>query len=104
MGDELKPTVVLTQDQIDFFKREGYLLLDAIVPPAEVERMRDVYDKLFERKAGREQGEFFDLGGTDEEGKAAVLPQMMNPSRYAPEIAIGQFRVARAEKAQAKAG
>jgi ectoine hydroxylase-related dioxygenase (phytanoyl-CoA dioxygenase family) len=93
MGDTLQPTVVLTRDQIEFFKREGYLLLDAIVPPAEVERMRDIYDKLFERKAGREQGEFFDLGGTDEEGKAAVLPQMMNPSRYAPEIAVGQFRL-----------
>jgi ectoine hydroxylase-related dioxygenase (phytanoyl-CoA dioxygenase family) len=87
------PTVVLTKDQIQFFHREGYLVLDSIVPPEEVERMREIYDKLFANKAGRAQGEFFDLGGTDEKGKQEALPQMMNPSRYAPEIAVGQFRV-----------
>jgi ectoine hydroxylase-related dioxygenase (phytanoyl-CoA dioxygenase family) len=92
MDTDLKPTVTLTKEQIDFFNREGYLVLDSIVPLDEVERMRAIYDRLFESKAGRAQGEFFDLGGTDEEGKAAQLPQMMNPSRYAPEIAVGQFR------------
>jgi ectoine hydroxylase-related dioxygenase (phytanoyl-CoA dioxygenase family) len=87
------PIVQLSKDQIDFFHREGYLVLDQLVSPSEVDRMREIYDRLFDRKAGRELGEFYDLGGTDDEGKPFVLPQMMNPSRYAPEIATGQFRL-----------
>ena len=86
-------TVQLSKEQIAFFHREGYLVLDQLVPAEEVDRMRVIYDRLFDRKAGRELGEYYDLGGTDEEGKAPVLPQMMNPSRYAPEIAVGQFRL-----------
>src|ERR1700722_15222627 len=93
MDAELKTTVVLTQDQIDFFHREGYLLLDSIAPLDEVERMRTVYDKLFASQAGRATGEFFDLGGTDDDDKAPALPRMITRSRYAPEIAVGQFRV-----------
>ena len=64
-----------------------------ITTPAEVEWLRGVYDALFERRAGREDGRQFDLGGTDEEGKAAVLPQILDPARYAPELNTGLFRV-----------
>lgn len=87
------PTVVLTQDQIDFYHREGYLSLEAITTQEEVDRLREIYDRLFERRAGRETGDQFDLAGTDEEGKEASLPQILNPSRYAPELLEGQFRI-----------
>ena len=85
-------TITLTQDQIDFYHREGYLSLDAITTQEEVAWMRGVYDRLFASRAGREVGDQFDLGGTDEEGKEAVLPQILGPSRYAPELAEGLFR------------
>jgi len=55
--------------------------------------MREVYDRLFAERAGREEGNQFDLGGDDEEGKAAVLPQILNPARYAPELKEGLYRV-----------
>jgi ectoine hydroxylase-related dioxygenase (phytanoyl-CoA dioxygenase family) len=87
-----QPTVQLTPEQIEFYHREGYLVLPSISTPEEIERMRKIYDRLFETRAGREEGNQFDLGGTDEEGKTAVLPQILNPTKYAPELAEGLFR------------
>jgi ectoine hydroxylase-related dioxygenase (phytanoyl-CoA dioxygenase family) len=89
----IKPTVTLRSDQIEFYCREGYLVVDQISTPEEIDRLRAIYDRLFETRAGRASGDQFDLGGTDEEGKQAVLPQILNPVKYAPELAEGQFRV-----------
>jgi ectoine hydroxylase-related dioxygenase (phytanoyl-CoA dioxygenase family) len=88
-----EPTVVLTQEQIDFYHREGYLVLDAITTPQEVAWLREIYDRLFAMQAGREAGDQFDLAGTDEEGRAAALPQILGPSKYAPELKEGLYRV-----------
>src|SRR5438876_9660489 len=88
-----EPTVVLTSEQIDFFHREGYLVLDQIMPPDEVQWLRGIYDRLFAQRAARDEGNQFDLGGSDEEGKEALLPQILNPGKYAPEMNEGQFRV-----------
>ncbi len=81
-----EPTITLTQEQIDFYHREGYLALDAITTPEEIAFMLDIYDRLFEQKAGREEGNQFDLAGTDEDGKEQSLPQIIMPSKYAPEL------------------
>lgn len=85
-------TITLTPDQISFYHREGYLVLPPITTPEEIEWLRGIYDRLFEARAGRDRGDQFDLGGTDEEGKQATLPQILNPARYAPELKEGLFR------------
>ena len=90
---ELSPTIELTHEQIEFYHREGYLALPAITTQEEVAWLRGIYDRLFETKAGREEGNQFDLAGTDEEGKEAALPQILMPSKYAPELKDGLFRV-----------
>lgn len=87
-----QPTLSLTEEQIAFFQREGYLSLPTITTPEEVERVREIYDHLFEIRAGREEGDQFDLAGVDEEGKQATLPQILNPSKYAPELAEALYR------------
>lgn len=89
----MQPTIILTSKQIDFYHREGYLVLDAITTPEEVEWIRGIYDRLFEQRVGRDVGDQFDLGGTDEDDNPAVLPQILGPSKYAPELKEGQFRV-----------
>jgi hypothetical protein len=81
----------LTDDQIAFYRREGYLTLPAITTPEEIGWMIGVYDRLFAERAGRENGDQYDLGGTDEEGKPALLPQIAEPSRYAPELKESLF-------------
>ncbi len=88
-----EPTIRLTEEQIDFYHREGFLTLPAITTADEVQWLRGIYDRLFENRAGRDRGDQFDLGGADEDGKTAVLPQILGPSNYEPELKQGLFRV-----------
>ncbi len=82
-----QPTISLTQDQIEFFQREGYLAIGPISEEVELAWMREKYDQMFSRRSGRNLGDQFDLAGTDEEGKEQALPQILNPEKYAPEFA-----------------
>lgn len=79
-------TIQLTQEQIDFYRTEGYLTLPAITTQEELETIREIYDRLFDERMGRDDGNQFDLAGADEEGETAKLPQILGPSRYAPEL------------------
>jgi ectoine hydroxylase-related dioxygenase (phytanoyl-CoA dioxygenase family) len=79
-------TIELTHEQIAFYQREGYLVLPSITTAEELARLREIYDRLFAERAGRAEGNQFDLAGADEEDKLATLPQILGPSRYAPEL------------------
>jgi hypothetical protein len=46
---------------------------------------------MFAERSGRESGDQFDLAGSDEEGKEAALPQILNPAKYAPELTEGKY-------------
>ncbi len=81
---------VLSAEQIASFHESGYLAVDALVSPDEVEKMRGLYDRLFANQTGREAGDHFDLAGDDEAGAPAKLQQMLNPSRYEPAFAALQ--------------
>ena len=81
-----EPNVVLTEEQINFFWTNGFLTVDQISSPEEIEIMRAAYDTIFAQRAGREEGNQFDLAGTDEDGKQESLPQILNPGKYAPEL------------------
>ena len=87
-----QPNVVLSESQVAQFHRDGFLALPQISNPAEIAMMRAAYDTIFQRKAGRETGEQFDLAGTDEDGKEAALPQILSPEKFAPEIWDTQAR------------
>lgn len=81
------PNLKLTPEQIEFFHREGYLALPAITTPEEVAQLCGIYDHLFEIKAGRDQGDHLDLTShDDDETQEPTLPQIMNPSKYAPAL------------------
>jgi len=79
-------SALITPRQVEFFHENGYLALDSITSVDEVAWIRGIYDHLFSIRAGREEGNQFDLAGTDEEGKEAALPQILDPSKYAPEL------------------
>ncbi len=82
-----EPTLALNPEQIQTFQRAGYLVLPSLTSAEEVERLQGIYDHLFQIKAGRDQGDHLDLVTTDEDDQAPVLPQIMNLSKYAPELA-----------------
>lgn len=84
----------LSDEQIRDFRANGFVRLDRITCEEEVERLRAIFDRLFETAAGREKGSHFDLAGTDEEGARPVLPQIVNPVEFAPELAETEFRAA----------
>lgn len=86
------PKTDLVPEEIAFYHREGYLVVECITTPAEVDLIRRLYDLLFEARAGREEGNQFDLAGADEEGTRAALPQILSPSRYAPELLDTTYR------------
>lgn len=81
-----QPTFQLTPEQIAFFNDQGYLSIPHLTTPEDTATLRESYDRIFSQRAGREEGNQFDLAGTDEEGKEAALPQILNPAKYAPEM------------------
>ena len=86
-------TLVLTEEQIRFYKENGYLRLEQISPPEEVEYLRDVYDRLFAEKVGRREGAYFDAVSADEDDeKPQTSPQIINPVHFAPELKKTIFR------------
>ncbi len=87
------PTVQLTPAQIDFFHHEGYLVLLPITTPDELARLRKIYDRLFAERAGRADGNQFDLAGADGDDEVAALPQILGPARYAPELNDFLFKI-----------
>ena len=76
----------LTEDQIAQYRMEGFLALPSLTDAREVAALCAIYDALFARRAGRELGEHFDLAGNDDEAAEPVLPQILWPSRHAPEL------------------
>lgn len=76
----------LATEQIVSYHVQGFLTLERVMSAGEIEDMKVIYDGLFAREAGRDSGDHFDLGGSDEEGAAPKLPQILDVSRYAPEI------------------
>ena len=46
-------SVKVSDEQRDFYLREGYLVIDQISTPDELQRLREIYDRLFSERAGR---------------------------------------------------
>jgi ectoine hydroxylase-related dioxygenase (phytanoyl-CoA dioxygenase family) len=89
----IKPTFALSEEQIQFFKENGYLQLEEISPPGEVMFLKCVYDRLFAEKAGHRQGAYFDAVSTDENNnKPQTSPQIIDPVLFAPELKKTVFR------------
>jgi len=90
----------LAADQVARFHEEGYVVLDRVASDEEVQRMREIFGRLFTSQAGRDRGSQFDLAGTDEDGRAPVLPQIVSPVEFAPELGEMEFRTTALEIAR----
>lgn len=77
-------TIVLTDDQIASFHREGFLSLPSITTAQEIEWLRCVYHKLFETRAGWKDGNYLDFASHDD--ALVRIPQILMPSIYEPAL------------------
>lgn len=82
---------MITADQVERFHRDGFLSVPRLADADEVARLRAAYDRIFAERAGRAEGNQFDLAGADGEGEEAKLPQILDPAKYAPELAEGAY-------------
>lgn len=76
----------LQPEQIEFFNRNGYLIVDQIISADEVTQYRDIYDNFLNGKidAGKNRS---DLGvGLGESKKVENITQIMWPSDFVPEV------------------
>jgi ectoine hydroxylase-related dioxygenase (phytanoyl-CoA dioxygenase family) len=84
-------SLALSELQCAWFREHGFLALDRITSPDEVDRLRTIFERLFEHRAGRDRGLQYDMAGTDEDDKPAGLPQIMCPSKLEPELLKTEF-------------
>ena len=84
----------LTDVQVTSFRRDGFLRIDALTDDAELDVLLGLYDEMFCREGGFDEGDRIDL--VPGAGRAR-LPQIVNPERYAPRLVEGiAYRNARA--------
>ncbi len=77
------PPDLLTDEQVAAYHRYGYLSLPAIAGPEEVIALQGIYDELFRAGSEVADADRFELAGT---GGEELLPQIVNPHEYAPEL------------------
>lgn len=86
-------TTRLTGHQIERFWREGFLVLERMVSDSELSILRNVYDRLF---SGDEHISPHLQLEEERNPDGTYLPQILEPSRLAPELADTEFhRVAK---------
>lgn len=90
----------LSQEQARFYNENGFLSVPCLTDETELKIMRTAYDRIFAEKAGRDEGNEFDLAGGDVDNKQAALPQILNPAKYAPELRDTKAEAAAREIAQ----
>lgn len=74
--------VILSEEQVREYGARGFLALDRITSEAEISRLVEIYDRLFEPGALVAEDDRVELAGE----AAGSLPQILNPDRYAPEL------------------
>ncbi|MBT5186613.1 MAG: phytanoyl-CoA dioxygenase family protein [Kordiimonadaceae bacterium] len=83
-----KANVELTDEQIQQYQEQGFLVLPQLSTPEELAQIRAIYDRLFSQQAGRDAGLYLDLGGVDDEGQETeqAIPQILDMIALAPEL------------------
>jgi len=90
-----RDAALLTDAQQEEFGRQGFLAVDRLTSAEEVVALHAVYDRLFEPGAGVADRDQLELAG--DQGGTPLLPQVLNPDHYAPELReTGAYRNAHA--------
>ena len=77
-------TAALTDADVQRYHDQGFLVVDALTTEEEVVALQGVYDRLFDVDAPITGNDRIELAG--DTGAPPVLPQILNPDHYAPEL------------------
>lgn len=83
---KLKPTRLLTPEQVAFFNQNGYLAVDNVMPLEEIPAVRKIYDRLFNEDRSKTEGDLYNLTGQKQQGKKEDVAQILQPGKYAPAL------------------
>lgn len=86
VGPSVLPTQLLSATTSAVFHEQGFLVLPNLCDSVEVLVIRSILLRLFEQKAGRAEGNQFDMLGLDGDASTALQPQIIKPSLYAPAL------------------
>ena len=78
--------VGITDEQVAFFRENGFLSIQRITTDDELESLKTTYDELFRRRAGEAQGLYYDLGAPRGHKGREVLPQVLGPDLHFPKL------------------
>jgi hypothetical protein len=73
-----------TDEDVQRYHELGFLVVDALTTEHEVVALQGVYDRLFDPDGPVTADDRYELAG-DQDARP-VLPQILNPDRYAPEL------------------
>jgi len=78
--------ILATDDQIGFFTKNGYLVLENLLSAQEVSLYADIYNKFLDGTidTGKNRGDLGD--GLGKTGKVESITQIMWPSDFMPEL------------------
>ncbi len=91
---------ILSEEQLRFLSENGYLALPKITSDEEVAELREIIENLFGKKAGLDQGAYFNFAGAEEDEDAPSVPQIVAPHNFAGKLKKTEFRRNAAELAR----
>lgn len=81
----MRSVPALTEEQSRALSEQGFVAIPSFLAGDELVVIRTIFDHLFRDKVGQDEGRQFDLAGGGTDG-ALKLPQILEPSDYAPEL------------------
>ncbi len=89
MSDHL--SFILCELQLEQWKRDGFVSLEQVTSGEDVATIRGLIEKLFETKAGFNEGAQFNLVGKDDDSGAPGIAQIVGPRHYAGQLRKTKF-------------
>ena len=80
------------EDDVETFEQNGFVSVEDVVAHDELLILRQTCTQLIENETGKDAGDQFDLAGSSRDLSKAKLPQIMTPSKYAPQLQDLKYR------------
>ena len=81
--------VELTPQQVESYKKNGYISVEALTTPEELEQIREIYERIFHDNP--DVANRCDVWGVDVDGEERRTMNFTEPSRFEPALLEMQF-------------